>query len=94
MVIKGHSIEVAVRELKDRLSELLHKPEAGEEIDVTSHGRPIERIMPVEQPRPAFASEALDCVLSPGSVQETAGRSAGLVYRCRPLRPASRSLAT
>jgi len=52
-------MEVAVRELKDRLSELLRKAEAGEEIVVTSHGRPIARILPVEQPGPAVASEAL-----------------------------------
>ena len=43
-------MEVAVRELKDRLSELLRNAKAGEEIVVTSHGRPIARILPVEQP--------------------------------------------
>lgn len=37
-------MDVAVRELKDRLSEYLRLAEAGEEVVVTSRGRPIVRM--------------------------------------------------
>ena len=51
-------MQVAVRELKDRLSELLRRAEAGEEIVVTSHGRPVARLGPVERFAAANAPEA------------------------------------
>jgi len=53
------TMQVAVRELKDRLSELLRRAEAGEEIVVTSHGRPVARLGPVEPFAAANAAEAL-----------------------------------
>jgi prevent-host-death family protein len=40
-------MQFAVREFKNRLSELLKRAEAGEEIVVTSHGRPVARLGPV-----------------------------------------------
>jgi antitoxin (DNA-binding transcriptional repressor) of toxin-antitoxin stability system len=46
-----------VRELKDRLSKYLHRAEAGEEVVVTSHGRPIVRMTAIG-PTPAGESEA------------------------------------
>lgn len=51
-------MHVAIRELKDRLSDYLRRAEAGEEIVVTSHGRQIVRIVPI-QPA-ASESEALE----------------------------------
>jgi prevent-host-death family protein len=48
-------MEVAVRELTDRLSEYLKRAEAGEEIVVTSHGRAIARIVAAE---PAHTGES------------------------------------
>lgn len=50
-------MEVGVRELKDRLSEYLHRAEAGEEIVVTSHGRAIVRMTSVAR-LPAENTEA------------------------------------
>jgi len=53
----GAAIEVAVRDLKDRLSEYLRRAEAGEEVVVTSHGRPIVRMTAMGQTQ-AGESEA------------------------------------
>lgn len=41
-------MQVAVRELKNHLSDYLKKAEAGEEILVTTHGKPIARISQLE----------------------------------------------
>lgn len=38
-------MEVSVRELKDHLSEYLRRAQAGEEIVVTSHGKPVGRLV-------------------------------------------------
>lgn len=38
-------MEVSVRELKNRLSEYLRRVQAGEEIVVTSHGKPVGRLV-------------------------------------------------
>jgi len=40
-------MNVAVRELKDHLSEYLNRASAGEELVVTSHGKPIARLAPL-----------------------------------------------
>jgi prevent-host-death family protein len=37
-------MEIGIREFKDRLSEILHRASAGEEITVTLHGQPICQI--------------------------------------------------
>ena len=37
---------ISVRELKDHLSEYLHRAQGGEEIVVTSHNRPVARLSP------------------------------------------------
>jgi prevent-host-death family protein len=41
------SVEVGIRELKQQLSALLDRAEAGEEVIVTDRGRPKVRIVPV-----------------------------------------------
>ena len=41
---------VAVRELKDHLSEYLKRVSAGEELVVTSHGKPVARLAPLRKP--------------------------------------------
>jgi len=40
-------MNVAVRELKDHLSEYLNRASAGEDVVVTSHGKPIARLVPL-----------------------------------------------
>lgn len=43
---------VGVRELRDGLSRFLAEVRAGRSITVTDHGRPIARIVPVDEPDP------------------------------------------
>mgnify|MGYP006444835599 CR=1 FL=1 len=38
-------MEVSVRDLKDHLSEYLRRARAGEEVLVTSHGKPVGRLV-------------------------------------------------
>ena len=40
-------MKISVRDLKNRLSEYLRRVAAGEEITVTSHKRPIARLVPI-----------------------------------------------
>lgn len=37
----------SIRDLKNHLSELLHRAEQGEEIVITSHSRPVAKLVPV-----------------------------------------------
>lgn len=43
-------MDVGVRELRDGLSRHLAEVRSGRTVTVTDHGRPIARIVPVEQP--------------------------------------------
>ena len=43
---------VGVRELRDGLSRFLAEVRAGRSITVTDHGRPVARIVPVDEPDP------------------------------------------
>ena len=48
-------MDVATRDLKDHLSEYLKRVQAGEEITITSHGKPVAKLSPpdaVKAPRP------------------------------------------
>ena len=44
-------VTVSLAQAKARLSELLDKVEAGEEVVVTRHGRAVARISPAAQPK-------------------------------------------
>ncbi|GAB6041925.1 type II toxin-antitoxin system Phd/YefM family antitoxin [Endothiovibrio diazotrophicus] len=46
-------MQVPVRELKAHLSEYLRRAGAGEEVVITSHGRPMARLVPPNSPQPA-----------------------------------------
>jgi prevent-host-death family protein len=39
-------MEVAIRELKNHLSKYIHRVQSGEELIVTSRGKPVARLMP------------------------------------------------
>ena len=55
-------MEIGIRELKDRLSEILHRAQAGEKITVTHHGRPLCEISPTEViqvKRPAYLTKGI-----------------------------------
>lgn len=45
----GHVTTIGVRELRQNASKYLAQVEAGEEIDVTNHGRLVARIVPVSE---------------------------------------------
>ena len=54
-------MEIGIRELKDRLSEILHRANAGEDVIVTHHGQPLCHITAVDSTSfqlPAFLQEA------------------------------------
>lgn len=48
-------MDIATRDLKDHLSEYLKRVQAGEEITITSHGKPVAKLSPpdvLKVPRP------------------------------------------
>ncbi|MBV9845593.1 MAG: type II toxin-antitoxin system Phd/YefM family antitoxin [Kutzneria sp.] len=47
--------EVALRELRNHTSDVLHRVEAGEELTVTVSGRPVAKLVPLPR-RPQFLS--------------------------------------
>ena len=56
-------MEIGIRELKDRLSEILHRASAGEKITITHHGRPLCEISPTELAqikRPPYLTKAIE----------------------------------
>ncbi len=54
---------VGIRELRDGLSRYLAEVRAGRTVTVTDHGRPVARIVPVDEPSP------LERLIAEGLVQ-------------------------
>jgi prevent-host-death family protein len=52
-------VKVPVRELKDHLSAYLRRVQQGEELVITSHGRPVGRLLGPRQPGEDPAAEAV-----------------------------------
>jgi prevent-host-death family protein len=50
---------ITLAEAKAQLSELMDRVEAGEEVVITRHGRPVARLSPVVPPRKPIDVEAL-----------------------------------
>jgi len=63
-------MQVGVRELKSDLSRLLALAQAGEVVDVTSHNRPVARIVGI----PAQGDEGLRKLVASGAVAWTGGK--------------------
>jgi len=61
-------MEIGIREFKDRLSEILHRASAGEEITVTLHGQPLCQIAPAK-PAEISLPDYLIKAAADGSVQ-------------------------
>jgi prevent-host-death family protein len=59
---------VGIRELRDGLSRHLAAVRAGHTITVTDHGRPVARIVPVDQP------SALERLIAEGRIQPATQR--------------------
>jgi prevent-host-death family protein len=71
-------VNVSVRDLKDHLSEYLRRAEAGEEIMITSRGRPIARLAPpVVQPEDAEAEAIARLRAQPWIRPGTGGKPRG-----------------
>ena len=51
---------IAIAEAKNHLSELISRVEAGEEIAVTRHGKPVARLVPVEADDPQAHSARVE----------------------------------
>ena len=60
---------VGIRELRDGLSRYLAQVRAGRTVTVTDHGRPIARIVPVDEPSP------LDRLIAEGRVRPARRRT-------------------
>lgn len=60
---------VGIRELRDGLSRHLAEVRAGRTVTVTDHGRPIARIVPVDQPD-LLAELIAEGVITPATQQE------------------------
>ncbi len=71
--------EAGIRDLRDHLSRYLERVQAGEELTVTDRGRPIARLVPVDEPRP------FDRLLAEGLITTAA--------TCDRTRPATRVAA-
>lgn len=55
-------MEIGIRELKDHLSEILHRAHEGERITITLHGRPLCEISPtqaIQIERPAYLKKGI-----------------------------------
>ena len=55
-------MDIGIRELKDRLSEILHRAHEGEKITITLHGRPLCEISSTESneiDRPAYLKKGI-----------------------------------
>ena len=55
-------MEIGIREFKDRLSEIVHRANQGEQITITNHGQPLCLLSPVETTeikRSAFLERAI-----------------------------------
>jgi len=51
-------IEIPARELRNHVSEVLRRVEAGEELLVTVSGRPVATLVPIRHSRPRFLPAA------------------------------------
>ncbi len=79
---------VTIRELKNRLSEFLRRVQAGEELVVTDHGRPVATVVPVKADG-LTVEQRLQLMSSAGELTNPQVRSlkwtSPVVVRGRPL---------
>ncbi len=61
-------LTVGIRELRQRASELARQVEAGQTVEVTNHGRPVLRMVPVSP-----GQDALDRLLAEGKASPAQG---------------------
>ena len=80
-------LRVGIRELKNKLSEYLHRVKAGETIIVTEHGKSIGQIVPIR----STVEERLQAMVSAGQADWNGQRLAP--YQPRILNKGSRPLS-
>jgi prevent-host-death family protein len=74
---EDRGMEVPVSDAKGLLTDLVKRAEAGEEIVLTRHGRPVVRLVPMAaRPGSAERRALLQAVRTAGRTQATAGPSA------------------
>lgn len=78
-------MRVAVTSAKGRLTELIRRAEAGEEVLLTRHGRAVVRLAPVEalvapKVRRKLLEAVRDCGAAKASAGESAARSQDFLY--------------
>jgi prevent-host-death family protein len=70
-------MRVAVSNAKARLTELIRRAEAGEEVVLIRHGRAVVRLVPVEASiAPAARRKLLEAVRASGAAKARSGESA------------------
>ena len=79
-------MRVAGTNAKGQLTELIRRAEAGEEVVLTRHGRPVVRLMPVEAPvSPDARRKLLEAIRASDAAKarlgENAARSQDFLYR-------------
>lgn len=76
-------MEIPVRDLKDHLSEYLRRVQAGEELIITSHGKPVARLAPAYAPKAEPEAEALARLRAQAWIRP--GKGAKLTVPERPI---------
>ncbi len=70
-------MNASVRELKGKLADYLRRAAAGEEITITSHGRPVARLV-------RLAPQAPEEELSPGELERRLAAIPGIIMPTGP----------
>jgi prevent-host-death family protein len=76
-------MEIGIREFKDRLSEILHRANQGEQITITNHGQAICLLSPVKIEE-IKRSEFLERAISEGWIKPATRTSLG---KSTPIKP-------
>lgn len=76
-------MEIGIRELKNRLSEIVHRANQGEQITITNHGQPLCLLSPVKVEE-IKRSEFLERAIAEGRVRPATRASMSNFKRITP----------
>jgi prevent-host-death family protein len=79
------AVEVGIRSLRDHLSRYLDEVKEGRAVTVTEHGRPIARIVPIQQSRSTLEELIAEGVVTPA--RKTGGTLPDPVRAAGPVSP-------
>ncbi len=79
----GHGVDdsVSIRELRNQVSAVIRRVEAGERLTVTVDRRPVAKLVPLEQPREWVPWEVVE------AIRRTAGEDPSFLDDIRRLAP-------